>query len=70
MIKKIRPTETNMSDEKQNTGKQPTYNAVPQHADSLLIRKKRHFGGLMCPPMGMIPTRASKDNNTDRPEQA
>lgn len=33
----------------------PQYNAIDQKPDGLWVRKKRHFGGLMCPPMGLVP---------------
>ena len=30
----------------------PRHNAVTENGIPVLIKKKRQFGGLMCPPMG------------------
>ena len=42
VVKAVRPTE-------------PQYNAVDTNPDKLWLRKKRQFGGLICPPMGYVP---------------
>lgn len=43
----------------------PQYNANPERVDRLWLRKKRQFGGLICPPMGYLPNGMPVDGRMD-----
>ena len=65
MTKPNQPNAIEKSEPASRTNTIPQYNANPENADRLLLRKKRKFGGLICPPMGFTPNGMPVDGRMD-----
>ncbi|MEM9331905.1 MAG: hypothetical protein AAGA53_11305 [Pseudomonadota bacterium] len=54
MKKDKQPNEIVRLSSKETKPSLPQHNAVTENGIPVLIKKRRQFGGLMCPPMGSV----------------